>query len=366
MAVPFLDVSQSYRQLATQIQSALIHTLEQGQYVLGQALEQFEHDFAEYTHTRYCIGVGTGLDALKLTLQAWDIGVGDEVIVPSHTAFPTWLAVTAVGAQPVPWEPKGHEYHADPDLLEELITPRTRAVIPVHLYGQCVDMQVVQHIARRHDILILEDAAQAHGAKSHGHHPGFWGDAAAWSFYPSKNLGAFGDAGAITTNDRALRNRLHLLRNYGSTVKYVNEIAGSNSRLDDLQATILRVKLPYLESWNACRQHIAQRYLTELRQTSLILPSTRDVRESVWHVFPVQHRDRDRLQRYLNDCGVQTLIHYPIAPHLQRAYQHLGFKPGSLPIAESIAQHELSLPMGPHLTEDQVTTVIQCLLAFAR
>jgi dTDP-4-amino-4,6-dideoxygalactose transaminase len=366
MTIPFLDVSQSYRELDTQIQSAMVNTLEQGQYILGQALEEFEDDFAAYTQTRYCVGVGTGLDALKLTLQAWNIGPGDEVIVPSHTAFPTWLAITSTGATPVPWEAKRHQYHADPDLLESLITPKTRAVIPVHLYGQCVDMRLVQQIARRHGILILEDAAQAHGAKSHGHHPGFWGDAAAWSFYPSKNLGAFGDAGAITTNDKGLKERLHLLRNYGSAVKYVNDIAGSNSRLDDLQATILRVKLRYLDDWNARRQHVAYRYITELCDTSLILPSVPDVRESVWHVFPVQHGDRDRLQQYLKERGVQTLIHYPIAPHLQRAYQHLGFKPGSLPVAESIARHELSLPMGPHLTEDQVSTVIQCLINFDR
>lgn len=362
--IPFLDLSATYRELQANLNTAMEQTLLNGQYILGLAVEQFESVFAEYTDAKHCISVGSGLDALRLTLRAWGVGRGDEVIVPSHTAFPTWSAITETGATPIPWEGRLGDFHADPDTLEVLINSRTKAIVPVHLYGWCVDMPRVREIANRHAIPVLEDAAQSHGALFNGHPPGYWGDAAAWSFYPSKNLGAFGDGGAVTTNNSALAAQLRMLRNYGSATKNVHDSSGLNSRLDAIQAAVLTVKLQYLDQWNAHRRAAARRYLEELQNTSCELPRISVGNEPVWHIFPIKHFHRNKLQQHLLARGIQTLIHYPTPPHLQPAYTHLGYAIGSLPNAEMIAETELSLPIGPHLQDDDITRIIDCIRQF--
>lgn len=360
-AVPFLDLRAAYLELKEEIDAAVARVTDSGWYLLGEELAAFEREFAAYTRTRHCVGVGNGLDALRLCLQARGIGPGDEVIVPSNTYIATWLAVSQVGATLVAAEPDETTYNIDPGRIEAAITPRTRAIIPVHLYGQPADMAPVMDIARRRGLFVLEDAAQAQGASYRGRPVGGLGDAAAWSFYPGKNLGAFGDAGAITTNDAELAERLRLLRNYGSSVKYVHEIQGGNSRLDELQAAVLRVKLRHLDDWNGRRRQIAQRYLNELRGVGLTLPCVPEGLDPVWHLFVVRSPDRDALQARLADSGVQTLIHYPTPPHLQEAYRELGWARGRLPVAEDIHAEALSLPIGPHLGANQVRAVIDAV-----
>ncbi len=362
--IRFLDLKALHEEIEGNLTSAVERVLTGGEYILGSAVDQFEREFANYSESQYCVGVGNGLDALRLILRAWGIGPGDEVIVSSHTAFPTWLAVTESGATPVPWEATPGEYHADPALLETLITNRTKVILPVHLYGWCVQMEPVLEVGARYGLYVLEDAAQAHGARLDGKPPGHWGHAAAWSFYPSKNLGALGDGGAITTNDAGLAKKLRALRNYGSSTKYINDYTGMNSRLDDIQAAVLSVKLPYLDQWNARRQQIASHYLRELQDTSCELPRIAPGNNPVWHVFPIQHRQRDDLRSHLLENGVETLIHYPIPPHRQTAYQHTNWNNVPLPIAESIADRELSLPMGPHLHDADVSYVIECIRHF--
>jgi dTDP-4-amino-4,6-dideoxygalactose transaminase len=308
--------------------------------------------------------VGSGLDALELILRAMEIGAGDEVIVPSHTFIATWLAVSRTGAVPVPVEPDERSFNIDPDRIAAAVTPRTRAIIPVHLYGRPADMDVVSRVARAHGLRIVEDAAQAHGASCKGRPVGSLGDAAAWSFYPGKNLGAFGDAGAVTTGDDALAERVRLLRNYGSQAKYRHEAVGFNSRLDPLQAALLRVKLRRLAGWNACRRTIARFYLDALADCGgLVLPQAPEGYDPVWHLFVVRCARRDALQASLEAAGIQTLIHYPIPPHLSGAYAGRRF--GPLPIAERIAESVLSLPMGPHLCDRDAGAVVAALRAFA-
>jgi dTDP-4-amino-4,6-dideoxygalactose transaminase len=304
------------------------------------------------------VGVANGLDALRLSLLAMGIGAGDEVIVPSNTYIATWLAVSQTGALPVPVEPQDSTYNLDPERIEAAITPRTRAILPVHLYGQPADIDPIVSIAEKHGLRVLEDAAQAHGARYKGRRVGGHGDVVAWSFYPGKNLGALGDAGAVTTNDSELADRIRVLRNYGSRVKYVNEVQGCNSRLDPVQAAALRVKLRHLDEWNARRAAIAARYTAELAETGLTLPAVPAWADPVWHLYVVRSEKRDALQAFLNNAGVGTLIHYPIPPHLSGAYSNLGFAAGSLPVAEEIASTVLSLPIGPHLSAEALDTVI--------
>ena len=364
MTIPFLDVGATYTELRAEMDAAVGRVMASGWYITGGAMTAFEQAFAAYVGAKHCVGVGNGLDALHIALRALNIGAGDEVIVPGNTYIATWLAATYAGATPVPVEPDPRTYNIDPARIEAAITPRTKAIMPVHLYGQSADMDAILDIARRHNLRVVEDAAQAQGARYNGKRVGALGDVAGWSFYPGKNLGAFGDAGAITTNDDDLAARLRMLRNYGSKVKYVNEVAGYNSRLDDMQAAVLSVKLAHLDEWNARRARIAALYLDGLRDTDLLLPFVPDWADPVWHLFVVRSRDRDGLQKHLAAAGVQTIIHYPIPPHLQGAYQDLHIAEGSLPLTEAIHREVISLPIGPHLSEAAVQTVIEAVRSF--
>ena len=363
MNIPFLDLGAGYRELQSEIDAAVARSMASGYYIGGPEVESFEESFATYCGTTHAIGVANGLDALHLVLRAMDVGPGDEVIVPSNTYIATWLAVSQCGATPVPVEPDARTYNIDPALIEAAITPATRVILPVHLYGQPADMDPILAIARKHGLRVLEDGAQAHGARYKGQRLGAHGDAVAWSFYPGKNLGAMGDGGAVTTNDAQLADRIRVLRNYGSRVKYVNEVQGYNSRLDPLQAAILRVKLAHLDDWNARRSAIAARYQLGLADCGLTLPHVPDWAEPAWHLYVVQHPKRDAMQQALADAGVGSLIHYPIPPHLQQAYAAAGFVQGQLPIAEKIANQCLSLPIGPHLDEAGAATVVAALKA---
>jgi dTDP-4-amino-4,6-dideoxygalactose transaminase len=365
MSVPFLDLGAAYREIQTEIESAVLGSLRSGWYIGGQDVEAFEQEFAAFTETRHCVGVANGLDALRLALVAMGIGAGDEVIVPSNTYIATWLAVSQSGATPIPVEPVESTYNIDPDRIEAAITLRTKAIMPVHLYGQPADLDPILTLARKHGLRVLEDAAQAHGARYKGTRIGGHGDVVAWSFYPTKNLGALGDAGAVTTNDPEIAERIRVLHNYGSRVKYVNEVKGCNSRLDPIQAAALRVKLRYLDEWNARRTAIAARYSAALADTGLLLPKVPAWAEPVWHVYAAQYVERNELQKALREAGIGTQIHYPIPPHLQDAYRDAGYAAGRFPIAESMANRLLSLPMGPQLQDAGVTAVIVALKAAA-
>ena len=366
MNIPFLDVGAAYREIQSELESAILGSLRSGWYIGGEDVDAFEQEFAAYTETKHCVGVANGLDALHLALLAMEIGAGDEVIVPTNTYIATWLAVSQCGAIPVPVEPVESTYNLDPSRIEAAITPRTRAILPVHLYGQPADLDPILKIARKHNLLVLEDAAQAHGARYNGKRIGGHGDVVAWSFYPGKNLGALGDAGAITTNNPEIADRIRVLRNYGSRVKYVNDVQGYNSRLDPVQASALRVKLKYLDEWNSRRADIAARYTAALRDAGLILPTVPPWAEPIWHLYVVQHPQRDRLQEFLRQGGIGTLIHYPIPPHLQQAYAGSGFAPGQFTIAERMANQLLSLPLGPQMQDSDVEAVIATLHDAAR
>lgn len=362
MKVPFLDLQAPYAELRDEMDAAYRRAMESGWYILGRESAAFEEEFAAYCGVRHCIGVGNGLDALHLILRAMGVGAGDEVIVPSNTFIATWLAVSYAGATPVPVEPDAKTYNLDPSRIEDAITPRTRAIIPVHLYGQPADMDAINQIAAPYGIKVVEDAAQAHGARYKGRRAGSLGHAAAFSFYPGKNLGALGDGGAVTTDDRELAEKIRLLRNYGSTVKYFHEEKGVNSRLDELQAALLRVKLSKLDEWNERRKVLAERYLQTLEGTpGLALPFVPEYAQPVWHLFVVRHPRRDELQKHLTDAGIGTLVHYPVPPHRQEAYRELNHAEGSFPVAERIAREILSLPMGPHLSMEEADAVISAI-----
>lgn len=356
--IPFL----SFKKMNEDIRADLVPTFNQfidsGWYVLGEQVKQFEKAYAAYCNTAYCSGVANGLDAIIIALKALNIGAGDEVIVPSNTYIATWLAVSYVGATPVPVEPRIQTYNINPELIEQAITPKTKAIIPVHLYGQCCEMDSIMNIAAKHHLYVIEDNAQAQGASFDGKITGSFGHINATSFYPGKNLGAFGDAGAITTNDETLLHKANTIRNYGSNKKYYNELKGMNSRLDELQAGLLSVKLKYLNNWNKERIQIAQQYMNELKGVNNItLPVLAPGATSVYHLFVIRTQKRDALQQFLTDNGIGTLIHYPVPPHLQQAYADMPFKQGDFPLAEEIAQTCLSLPMFPGLTEEQVTQI---------
>jgi dTDP-4-amino-4,6-dideoxygalactose transaminase len=358
MSIPFLDVGAAYRELQDEIEAAVLASMRSGWYIGGEEVAAFEREFAAYTGTGHCVGVANGLDALHLALRALGVGPGDEVIVPSNTYIATWLAVTQCGAVPVPVEPAEGTYNLDPARIEAALTPRTRAILPVHLYGQPADLDPILEIARRHNLKVLEDGAQAHGSRYKGRRIGGHGDAVAWSFYPGKNLGALGDAGAVTTNDPAVADKLRVLGNYGSRVKYVNEEQGFNSRLDPLHAAALRVKLRRLDDWNARRAVVAKRYSAAFAGLPLTLASVHPSAEPVWHLYVVRHPHRDALQSALKNAGVSTLIHYPIPPHLQLAYSNAGFRARQFPLAEAMAAEVLSLPIGPQLDDAAVDQVI--------
>ncbi len=365
MNVPFLDLKTPYHELQTELDAAYHRAMESGWYILGKEVEAFEHEFAAYCGVKHCIGVGNGLEALHLILRAYGIGSGDEVIVPANTYIATWLAISYAGALPVPIEPDPRTYNLDPERIEGAITARTRAILPVHLYGQPADMDPIVEIARRHGLKVIEDAAQAHGAIYKGQQAGALGDAAGWSFYPGKNLGALGDAGGVTTDDDDLADRVRVLRNYGSRVKYFNEVKGYNSRLDPVQAAFLRAKLLHLDEWNQRRKSIVSVYRQKLAGIpELEVPFVPEGIEPSWHLFVVRHPQRDALQKHLTKAGVGTLIHYPVPPHLSEAYAEMACRPGDFPITERIAQTALSLPMGPHLQAEQMQYVIDSMESF--
>lgn len=359
MKVPFLDLGRLHRPIRADLEAAYQRVMDSGWFILGPELEAFESEFAQYSEVRHCIGVGNGLEALRLILEAYDVGLGDEVIVPSNTFIATWLAVSQCGATPVAVEPDERTHNLDPAQVEAAITTRTKVIMPVHLYGQPAEMEVISRIAQKHGLLVIEDAAQAQGARYQGRRAGSLGHAAATSFYPGKNLGALGDGGAVLTSDDAIADKVRRLRNYGSRIKYHHELAGSNSRLDEIQAAFLRVKLPLLDEWNASRQRIAVRYLQMLQGSGLGLPHVPDGIDPVWHLFVVRSHERDRLQAHLNAQGIGTVIHYPIPPHRQACYQtHAN---SQLPVADRLAAEVLSLPMAPDLHEDEVDAVIQAI-----
>jgi dTDP-4-amino-4,6-dideoxygalactose transaminase len=357
MSIPFLDLKAPYRELQDELDQAYRRVMDSGWYILGKEVEAFEAEFAAYCGADHCVGVGNGLDALYLILRGMEIGAGDEVIVPSNTYIATWLAVTYAGATPVPVEPDPDTSNIDPARVAAAVTPRTKAILAVHLYGNPADMAPLAELARSRGLKLIEDAAQAHGARYRGVRVGALGDAAGFSFYPGKNLGAQGDGGAVTTNDPALAERIRTLRNYGSKVKYLNDCQGVNSRLDELQAAFLRVKLRRLDDWNARRCAVAAQYRDALLECGVLLPTITAGSQPVWHLYVVRTARRDRLQEALAENGIGALIHYPVPPHLQQAYAGLGLSAGAFPIAEAMAREVLSLPMGPHLTPESVQAV---------
>ena len=361
MNVPFLDLKAAYLECQTDIDAAVQRVLHSGYYIGGPEVDAFEAEFAAFCDAKECVGLANGLDALHLALRAMDVGPGDEVIVPSNTYIATWLAVSQCGATVVPVEPDARTFNLDPALIEAAITPRTKVILPVHLYGQPADLDPILSIARKHGLRVLEDGAQAHGSRYKGKRIGGHGDVVAWSFYPGKNLGAIGDGGAITTNDPVLADRIRVLRNYGSRVKYVNEFQGYNSRLDPIQAAILRVKLVHLDEWNGRRSAIAAHYLEQLRDCGMVLPYVPEWATPAWHLFVVTVPSREALQQQLSAAGVTTLIHYPIPPHLQECYAELGWKAGAFPIAEQMAEQVLSLPIGPQLGTEELASVVRAL-----
>jgi len=378
--IPFYDIGKSYKELKSEIDSAVARVLNSGWYILGKEVSSFEKDFAEYIGTKYCVGTSNGLDALFLVLKAWDIGEGDEVIVPSNTYIATWLAVSYAGAIPIPVEPDIRTFNIDPALIKEKITKRTKAIIPVHLYGMPADMDSIMELSKKYNLKVLEDSAQAHGAMYGNKKCGSLGTASAFSFYPGKNLGAFGDGGAITTNDPVLAEKVRCLSNYGSKIKYYNEYQGYNCRLDEIQAAILRVKLSYLDEWNRKRHLVAKEYY-KIDNPKINLPYQELQRENLredkicfvqpysgiksipcWHQYVVMREKRNDLQKYLNSSGIETMIHYPIPPHKQKAYKEINNL--SFPIAEQIAEKCLSLPMNPFISQEQISKIRHAIKIF--
>ncbi|MBC7227095.1 MAG: DegT/DnrJ/EryC1/StrS family aminotransferase [Thermoflexales bacterium] len=362
--IPPFDLTRQYAGLKEEIDAAIARVLARGRFILGEEVAAFEEEFAAACGVAHAVGVASGTDALYLALRACGIGPGDKVITVSHTAVATVAAVELAGARPVLVDVDPRRYTMDPAKVEERITPRTRAVLPVHLYGCPADLAPLLEIARRHGLFLIEDCAQAHGARYRGRPVGSWGDVAAFSFYPTKNLGAFGDGGAVVTNDPALAERVRLLREYGWAQRYVSHIRGTNSRLDELQAAVLRVKLRHLESWNERRRQIAAlyaEYLTELAGQGLVLPGEPEDSWHVYHLYVVRHPRRDALQAFLRERGIGTLVHYPVPVHLQPAYADLGYPAGSLPVSETLAREVLSLPMYPELTDEEVRQVAEAV-----
>ena len=372
--IPFYDIGESYKELKSEVDSAVARVLSSGWYILGKEVTSFEEDFAEFIGTKYCVGTSNGLDALFLVLKAWGIGEGDEVIVPSNTYIATWLAVSYAGAKPIPVEPDIRTFNIDPALIEEKITKRTKAIIPVHLYGMPADMDPIMDLAEKYNLKVLEDSAQAHSAVYGNKKCGSLGTASAFSFYPGKNLGAFGDGGAITTDDPVLAEKVRCLSNYGSKIKYYNEYKGYNCRLDEIQAAILRVKLPYLDEWNRKRHLVAKEYY-KIDNPKMNLPykelQRKDIQDDkicfvqpysgiksipCWHQYVIMSEKRNDLQKYLNSLDIETMIHYPVPPHKQKAY--LMMNNLSFPIAEQIAEQCLSLPINPSITDVNLQYVI--------
>jgi dTDP-4-amino-4,6-dideoxygalactose transaminase len=361
MHVPFVDLHAQHAELRGEIERAVGAVVDRGDFILGAELERFEADYAAFIGTRHAIGVGTGLSAIELALRAFGLSAGDEVITPANTFIATVLAVMGAGATPVFVDIDPSTYAIDPRAIGAAVTPRTRAIVPVHLYGQPVDLDAVQAVARRHNLLVIEDAAQAHGARDRGRRAGSVGNAAAFSFYPSKNLGAIGDGGMITTNDDAAAEKIRLLRNYGQRVKYHHSIVGTNSRLDTLQAAVLRLKLPRLDGWNAARRRHAAAYSARLAG-HVGTPAARADAEHIYHLYVIETDRRDEVQQQLRNRQIDTGIHYPVPAHLQEASRALGYRPGTFPATEAAAARVLSLPMYAELTDRQIEYVSDAVL----
>ena len=362
MEIEYSCFRKMHEPLSEEIISNIQQVYDSQWFLQGKKLKQFEEEFAAYCGAKYCVGTGNGLDALQLMLRAYDIGPGDEVIVPSNTFIATALAVSYTGATPVFVEPGWSTLLLDPDLIEEKITERTKAIIAVHLYGRLADMSRIREVARKHNLFLFEDAAQAHGAEHNGVKAGNFGDAAAFSFYPGKNLGAFGDAGAVVTNDEQAAAKIRALGNYGSYEKYKHEFKGMNSRMDEIQAAVLSVKLRHLDEWTKERKELAQYYYDEIHNTRVELPEYME--NNVYHIFPVFCEDRNELQVYLAKKGIHTLIHYPTPMHLQGAYADMGYGKGDFPIAEKICAWELSIPLYPGLSKEEAGYIVDAINRF--
>lgn len=358
MKIPFVSFEPMHKEIGNEILSKFKEVYEKNWFIQGKEVKKFEEEFALFCGANYCVGCGNGLDALYLILRGYDIGFCDEVIVQSNTYIATALAVSYVGANLIFVEPDLLTYNINPDLIEKAITNKTKAIIAVHLYGQPADMDKIKDIAEKYNLKVIEDSAQSHGALYKGKKVGSLADASGFSFYPGKNLGALGDAGAIVTNNKELADKVRALGNYGSDKKYHHIYKGTNSRLDELQAGFLSVKLKYLDKWNNDRKRIAKMYLDGIKNCKIILPFVPNYTEPIWHVFIIRTEKRDELQSYLNSKGIGTLIHYPIPMHLQPAYKELGLKKGDFPIAEKISNEVLSIPMWYGMKDDEIEYVI--------
>lgn len=364
MKIPFVTFRPMESELDKELRAAFTRVFENSWYIDGVEDKAFEEAFAKYCKADYCVGCGNGLDALMLSLKALGVGKGDEVIVPSNTFIATALAVTYVGATPVFVEPDINTFNINPSLIEEKITPKTKAIMPVHLYGQACDMDPIMAIAEKYNLFVIEDCAQAHGATYKGKNIGTFGDAAGFSFYPGKNLGALGDAGATITNNKELAEKLRALGNYGSDYKYHHIYQGTNSRLDELQAAFLSAKIPFMDKMNKNRREIAKKYLEGINNSLVVLPYVMPECEHVWHVFAIRSDRRDELANYLEEKGIGVNKHYPIPMHMQECYKDLGIKQGELPIAEEISATELSLPLYYGMTDEEINYVIDCINQF--
>jgi dTDP-4-amino-4,6-dideoxygalactose transaminase len=365
MKINFNQLDRGYLKYKTEFDNAAIGVLESGWYILGREVEKFEKEFAEFNGSKYCIGLNSGLDALILAIRALSIGVGDEVIVPANTYIASVLGITENGATPIFVEPDEF-YNIDAEKIEEAITEKTKAILVVHLYGQAANMSKIKELSNKHNLFLIEDCAQSHGSHHHGKMTGTWGDLGCFSFYPTKNIGAFGDAGAIITNSDEISTKIKMLRNYGSKVKYYNELAGVNSRLDEIQAALLSVKLNHYKELRAEREIIAHSYLSGIDNRDIELPRIREGSEHVWHLFVVKTDDRESLQIYLNENGIGTGIHYPIPPHMSQAYEYLGYNKGDFPITEAYANRSLSLPLYEGMTKKEIDYIITIVNMYRR
>jgi dTDP-4-amino-4,6-dideoxygalactose transaminase len=360
MKVKFNQLDRGYQKFKQEYDNAAIRVLESGWYIMGKEGEKFEKEFADFTGSKHCVGLNSGLDALILAFRALNIGAGDEVICPANTYIASVLGITENGAIPVLVEPDEY-YNLDANIIEEMINEKTKAILVVHLYGQSANMERIKQIAEKYHLYLIEDCAQSHGAKFNGVVTGTWGNVGCFSFYPTKNIGAFGDSGAVVTNDGQLYKKIKMLRNYGSEVKYQNELLGVNSRLDEIQAALLSVKLKHYDELKIEREYIANRYLNEIINSKIKLPSIREGSEHVWHLFIIQTNDRDDFRTYLLENGIETGIHYPIPPHLSNAYKYLKQNVGTLPLTENLSKHIVSLPLYEGMSKEEIDHVINII-----
>ncbi len=364
MKIPLVDLKAQYDSIKNEIHVAIFHTLETSQFILGEGVEGFEKDFAQYCEARFAVGTSSGTSALHLALLAMSVGAGDEVITVSQTFIATAEAISLTGARPVFIDIDEKTYCMDPSKIEKAITKKTKVILPVHLYGHPADMDPILAIAKKHRLLVLEDACQAHGALYKAKRVGGLGHAACFSFYPGKNLGAYGEGGAVVTSDAEIATKIKKLRNHGGLKKYEHEILGMNARLEGIQGAILRAKLPFLDRWNELRRQNAERYQGLLKELNMVLPREASYAKSVFHVYVIRVQERDRLNAYLNENGISSVIHYPVPNHLLKFYRELGYREGSLPVTEKVSKEVLSLPLYPELTEEQMQYVADTIHSF--